>query len=122
MRVRLATLLALVLIALPATHLISVAAAGAGTGGQIFLAQENVDESDESQGGEAGNEGEGEGQSEPEAETGAGEGEEAPAAEEEGPVWTLQMAWITLALLLFMGIGVALAYYKLVVQRQRAGL
>jgi hypothetical protein len=32
------------------------------------------------------------------------------------------MAWIVIALLVFMGIGVALAYYKLVVQRQRAGI
>jgi hypothetical protein len=120
MRVRLATLLALFLILLPATQLVGIASAGAGT--DVVLAQEGVDESDESQGGEGGNEEEGEGQSDPDAETGAGADEQAPAAEEEGPVWTYQMAKIVIALLLFMCIGVGLAYYKLVVQRQRAGV
>ena len=125
MRVRLATLLALVLIALPVTTILGVATAGAATGGRVVLAQEGVDESDESQGGETTEEGVegGEGQSDPDAETGADEEENAPPAEEEeGPVWTLQMAWITIALLVFLLIGVALAYYKLVVQRQRAGV
>ena len=122
MRVRLATLLALFLIVLPATQVLGAVAASAGTGDHILLAQENVDESDEAQGGETGNEGAGEGQSDPDAETGAGEEENAPAVEEEGPVWTYQMAKIVIALLLLMGIGVGAAYYKLVVQRQRAGI
>jgi hypothetical protein len=121
MRVRLATLLALFLIVLPATQVLGAVAASAGTGDHILLAQENVDESDGAQGGETGNEG-GEGQSDPDAETGAGEEENAPAVEEEGPVWTYQMAKIVIALLLLMGIGVGAAYYKLVVQRQRAGI
>ena len=119
MRVRLATLLALFLIALPATQVVGAVAAGAGTEGSILLAQENVDEGQE---GETGDDGSGEGQSDPDTETGAGEGEDAPAVEEEGPVWTYQMAKIVIALLLLMSIGVGLAYYKLVVQRQRAGI
>jgi hypothetical protein len=121
MRVRLATLLALFLIALPATQLVGAVAAGADTGDPVVLAQENVDQSDESQGGETANQ-DGEGQSDPGAETGAGDEEQAPAVEEEGPVWTYQMSKILIALLVFMLIGVALAYYKLVVQRQRAGV
>ena len=124
MRVRLATLLALVLIVFPVMHVLGGVAASAGTGGRVILAQEGSEESEESQGGETteGGEEEGEGQSDPDAETGAGEGEDAPAVEEEGPVWTLQMAWITIGLLVLMAIGVAAAYYKLVVQRQRAGV
>ncbi|MGH2753836.1 MAG: hypothetical protein ACRDLB_05325 [Actinomycetota bacterium] len=120
MRERFVTLLALLLIALAATFALLPAAALAGGG--AVVAQEGVDESDESQGGETRNREGGEGQSDPDAETGAGEGENAPAAEEEGPVWTYQMSKILIALLVFMAIAVGLAYYKLVVQRQRAGI
>jgi len=113
MRVRLATLLALFLIVLPATQVLGAVVASADPGGPTLLAQENVDET--------GNGG-GEGQSDADTETGAGEEENAPAVEEEGPVWTYQMAKIVIALLLLMSIGVGLAYYKLVVQRQRTGI
>jgi hypothetical protein len=122
MRRRVATLLALVLIALPVALVASSHAAGAAPRGTVVLAQEGVDQSDESQGGEAGNEEDGEGQSDPDAETGASEDEDAPAVEEEGPVWTYQMSKILIGLLVLMAIGVGLAYYKLVVQRQRAGV
>jgi hypothetical protein len=58
----------------------------------------------------------------PEAETGAGEGETEPAVEETGPVWTYQMVWLSLGLLLLLGLGVARWYYMLVGRRQRHGV
>ena len=44
----------------------------------------------------------------------------APAEEEAGPPWTYQMAWIVLALLLLLGVGIGLMYWRLVASRQRA--
>ncbi|MGH2757388.1 MAG: hypothetical protein ACRDI3_06330 [Actinomycetota bacterium] len=62
---------------------------------------------------------EGEGQDEPEAETGAGEGSSEEAATETGPPWTYQMARILLVLLVFLGLGIGLLYWRLIVSRQR---
>ncbi len=42
-----------------------------------------------------------------------------PAAEETGPLWTYQMARISLAMLLVLFMGAGLWYYRLVVKRQR---
>ena len=113
MRKRFATLLVLVLIALPVALVASSHAAGAASRGTVVLAQEG-DKSDDSQGQDAGKEDQGK--------SDAGASEDAPAAEEEGPVWTYQMSKILIGLLVLMAIGVGLAYYKLVVQRQRAGV
>lgn len=79
-----------------------------------------VSEEDETQGGEAGNEGEGEGQSDADAETGAGEGEQEAATEEEGPPWTYQMARIGIALMLIVGLLMGALYYRMIASRQRA--
>jgi hypothetical protein len=70
----------------------------------------------EGQEGEAGG---GQGQGEEEAETGAGEGETEGASEEAGPLWTYQMSRIALVLLLFLILGMAYLYYRLVVLRRR---
>ena len=47
-------------------------------------------------------------------------GEEG-AAEEEGPLWTYQMARLSLLLLGVLGLGMGWWYYRLVVRRRRAG-
>jgi hypothetical protein len=52
-------------------------------------------------------------------ESGADEGETVPAVEETGPPWTYQMARMGIALLVLMAFGVAFAYYRFVVKRQR---
>jgi hypothetical protein len=48
----------------------------------------------------------------------AQEGSEGGAAE-TGPPWTYQMAKITLAMLLFLGLAIGGIYYRLVVRRRR---
>ena len=58
------------------------------------------------------------GEDESQTEEGAGGGEE-PAETETGPPWTYQMARIALVLLLFLGLGVGLMYWRLIVSRQR---
>ncbi len=81
-----------------------------------------VGEEEGAQGGETNSE-EGDGQSDADAETGASEDEKTePAEVEAGPVWTYQMSKIVIVLLVFMALGIAAAYYKLVVQRQRTGI
>ncbi len=72
-------------------------------------------------GGDAQDPGEGEGQDDPAAETGAGEGEteEGTSAETTGPPWTYQMAWITLALLVLLALGLGYLYFRLVASRRR---
>lgn len=80
-----------------------------------------VDDTDARQGSEQQAGDDGEGQGDPDAQSGAGEGEQGEATVEEGPVWTYQMARLGLVLLLLIGLGIGLAYYKLVAQRQRAG-
>jgi hypothetical protein len=125
MRTRLAWLFALVL----AASLILAPAMPAFAGSPTF-AQEEDTQSEDTGGEGVGQEEEvsdtededGAGQSDPDAETGAGEGEQSGTSEEEGPVWTYQMAKIVIALLVLMALGIAAAYYKLVVQRQRAGI
>jgi hypothetical protein len=64
-------------------------------------------------------EGEGSGQSDPEAETGTEESESGAAEPETAPPWTFQMAWITLALSVLLGLAIARWYWKLVGSRQR---
>ena len=120
MRTRLASLLALVL----AATLVLAPALPAFAATYTFAQEQDtqdegdgVDQEDEVTEG-----GEGEGQSDPDAETGAGEDEQTGAAEEEGPVWTYQMAKIVIALCVLMALGIGAAYYRLVVQRQRAGI
>lgn len=51
---------------------------------------------------------------------GGGQGQDE-ATEETGPPWTYQMAWITLGLLVLMGIGLVSLYYRLVVKRRKSG-
>jgi hypothetical protein len=52
-----------------------------------------------------------------------GEGDGGGAAEEEaGPPWTYQMARIGIAILAVLAVAVGLAYWRLVVKRQRAGI
>ena len=112
MRSRLMLLFSLVLVV---TSAFIVSAPFAPAGGQnVVVAQEDGGGGDEGSG-------EGDGQGDPEAETGAGEGQTEEVAEETGPPWTYQMAWITLALLALMGIGLVVLYYRLVVQRRKSG-
>ena len=47
------------------------------------------------------------------------DGEATPAAPEEGPPWTYQMARMGLAILFFLALGMGLLYYRFVVVRQR---
>lgn len=47
------------------------------------------------------------------------EGEEAPAAEEVGPLWTYQMARMSIGLMVVLFLGMGFWYYRLVVKRQR---
>ena len=128
MRTRLAILLALVL-AFPVAFALPALAAD-----HVLLAQEApgaddpagdadpADADDESQGGEVNSE-DGDGASDPDAETGVSEDEQTePAEVEAGPVWTYQMSKIVIALFVLMMLGIAAAYYKLVVQRQRTGI
>jgi hypothetical protein len=45
--------------------------------------------------------------------------EEGGGGTETGPPWTYQMARITLVLVGFLGLGLGLLYYRLVVRRRR---
>jgi hypothetical protein len=49
----------------------------------------------------------------------AQEGDEGGGQTETGPPWTYQMARITLVLVAFLGLGLGLLYYRLVVRRRR---
>ena len=90
----------------------------------LVLAQEQGGDAgvgeEATQGGEEQGEGTG-GQDESEAETGAGEGE-TEGATETGPVWTYQMARITLALLVLLLGAIGLLYWRLIARRRRRGL
>jgi hypothetical protein len=124
MRTRVATLVALILVSAAALLGGGVARAddGHASTGPLLLAQEtgedpgeaNVGEEEEAQ--QTGGEEEDEGAAE---ESGAGEEETGGAATETGPPWTYQMARITLALTVLLGIGIALMYRKLIRTRQR---
>ncbi|MDQ3953568.1 MAG: hypothetical protein M3279_11510 [Actinomycetota bacterium] len=69
--------------------------------------------------GDEGEDQESGGADEPEAETGSGADETEEAATETGPPWTYQMARISLASLVLLGLAIAGAYYRFVVMRQR---
>ena len=60
-----------------------------------------------------------EGSGDESTEVGADEGETEPVAEETGPPWTYQMARIVLVLLLFLILGIAAIYYRLVASRRK---
>lgn len=131
MRLRPAILLALVLVLVLALTLLPSAVAlagpsyhaqvtGPGEAGQDGSGGDPTGPDDEGAGQEEQDEA-GEGGSQPGAETGAG-GQTEEAAEETGPPWTYQMARISLFLLLLLGLGIFLAYRKLVMSRQRAGV
>jgi hypothetical protein len=118
MRRRLAVLFALMLM-LTASGALSLTPALAAP---HVMAQESGggDPTDAGDNAESSNKDGGKGQSDPAAESGAGgdtEEAEAPA----GPPWTYQMARIALLLLVLIGVGILLAYMKLVRGRQRAG-
>ena len=53
------------------------------------------------------------------AESGASQEETEPSAETTGQPWTYQMAFLSLALLVLLGLAVARWYYRLVVVRSR---
>lgn len=109
MRRSVALLLAL-LLALP----LALAVPGSAAAGGTVLAQDTGEES-------TGSEDDSEGQGDPATQTGTDEGQEGEAAVEEGPVWTYQMAWISIGLLLLMGLAIARAYHHFVAQRRRSG-
>ena len=92
-----------------------VSTSSAATDG-LVLAQDTGEDA-QVEGGE-GQDTEGEGQSDPDAESGVNEGQTEEVAE-EGPPWTYQMAWITMALLFFLAIGLVVLYYRLVAQRRK---
>jgi hypothetical protein len=108
---------------IPVLTAIAHAAEGPTSRGPAILAQQT---SEEDTGGESStgqDTDEGEGSSGAEAETGANEGQtEGGETEETGPPWTYQMARISLALLVLMGLATAGLYWRLVVQRQRRGV
>ncbi|MGI8774600.1 MAG: hypothetical protein ACR2KQ_06250 [Actinomycetota bacterium] len=124
MRRSVALLLALVL-ALP----ISLSMAGTAVADGPVLAQDTGEESDtgdteseESTGSGGESDEDPEGQDDPATETGVDEGQEGEAAVEEGPVWTYQMAWIAIGLLVLMGLAIARAYHHFVAQRRKSGI
>ena len=129
MRTRLALMLTLVLafpivLALPAAaadHIVLAQVEGT-EGGDPAGGGDPLGEEEDAEGSETNSE-EGDGQSGADAETGVSEDEQTePAEVEAGPVWTYQMSKIVIALLLLMALGIGAAYYRLVVQRQRAGI
>jgi hypothetical protein len=110
MRRRVALIVVAAVVGLVAVPAGPVASAGPRT--HVFAQSSGTDSS----GGESGNKGS-KGQSDPNAETGASN--TTPAAEEEGPPWTYQMARIGIGLLVLMFLGLGLLYYRMVVSRQR---
>lgn len=94
----------------------------AGASDRVILAQDPNTEEDvvgqeeEAEGQESGNE-----ENAP-AESGADEGQTEGAAEETGPPWTYQMARLGILLVLLMILGVAFAYYRFVIRRQRGAI
>ncbi len=119
--------LTLLVLGVLALAVLPLGAAAADEGATLHLAQtgggDPNTEADEQQGAETNNQDEA-GQSDPDAETGAGQDEQQPGTNEgeAGPVWTYQMSKIILVLLVFVFLGIAAAYYRLVHQRQRAGI
>lgn len=121
---RLAVLFALVLVLSVAgsVSLIPVHAApkvaAQSTGDNTDSGGDPTGQGDEAGGGKTGNKS-GDGKSDPAAKTGADKGADEPATAETGPPWTYQMARLALGLLLLLGLGIFVAYRKLVMGRQR---
>ncbi len=122
MRPRLALLLALVLV-------LSLSAFGATAAAdeRVVLAQtDTTDEDEPAVGEEEEVEGEesqtGEEGTDPATETGAGEEATEPAEPEVGPIWTYQMAKISIALFVLMLLAMGGAYYRFVHKRQQEGI
>ncbi|MBA3431208.1 MAG: hypothetical protein H0U16_06990 [Actinobacteria bacterium] len=90
----------------------AVVAVPAGAAGVVH-AQQPPGQDDEAEGQEGGAGG-GAG-----AESGASQEEIEPAADAGGQPWTYQMAFLSLALLVLLGLAVARWYYRLVVVRSR---
>ncbi len=115
---RLASVLGLVLIA-GATPLLTSPARADGTvlaqQGDDLVGNEEEFEGQERTGQEGTRRGQGSGQ----AETGAEQDQTREAVEETGPPWTYQMARMSLALLLFLALGIAWMYYRFIVTRRR---
>ena len=108
-------LLSFLLLAVLCAALLPASTAVAAPRHQIVLAQEEETDTEEGESSDSG----GEGQDDPEAETGADE--EAPVEEETGPVWTYQMARMSVGLILLLGVGMALLYRRLIGGRQKTG-
>jgi hypothetical protein len=112
------TRLAIVIVVVLAGFLPAGTAVAAPAHDVVVLAQQTGGPEGEAQGQEStGDEGEGQGASE--AESGAeGQTEEGESTGSEVP-WTFQMARLSVLLLLALGAGIGLLYYRLVVKRQR---
>ncbi|MBA2426336.1 MAG: hypothetical protein H0V60_04530 [Actinobacteria bacterium] len=78
---------------------------------QVVLAQ------DDEAGGQEGGSGDDTG-----AESGASQEETSATTEEAGPPWTYQMAFLSIALVLLLGLAIARWYYQLIVVRRRGAL
>jgi hypothetical protein len=115
MRTRLAVLSALVLVVSVA---IPLAVASAQAGPRTLAQSPGGGAGDKSAGGEKGKSG-GKGQSDSAKPGAAGDAAEPPA--EAGPPWTYQMARLSLLMLVLLGLGIFVAYRKLVMGRQSAG-
>ncbi|GEM_PF-2584251 len=83
---------------------------------QVVLAQQPTGEDDEA-GGQEGGSGDDTG-----AESGASQEETSATTEEAGPPWTYQMAFLSIALVLLLGLAIARWYYQLIVVRRRGAL
>ena len=108
----------LVLAPLAGALLVAAPAAWADSSGVVLAQQPNEDT--EGAGADAQDPDEGAGQDDPDAETGANEGQtEEGTSAEAGPPWTYQMARITLALLVFLALGLGYLYFRLITRRRR---
>ena len=87
-----------------------------------FAQEESSENSDQGDDSDAGTTDEDEGSGSTDAEVGSNEGQTETAEEETGPPWTYQMARMTAALVLLLGLSLGLMYWRLVVQRQRRGV
>jgi hypothetical protein len=115
MRSRLVILLSAASVVMVAMPMATVARSQDGS--RVSAAQDPTGNEEEAEGQE-GQGGPGEGQGTAEAETGAG-GQTEGGSSEAGPPWTYQMARLSVALLLALGGGIGLMYYRFVAKRRR---